>query len=247
MKRCLTLLLLLCALLPGARAQSGTGMPRLVLADPFVELHTGPGRGYPVFHVAARGEAVELLLAHTQWIQLRTDGGQVGWATRDSLQGTLAGGGWEPGLLRRWTDRHLRDRLELGARLGRFQGQPLAEMGLRWQLSPAIEIEAVAGQVQGLYSGTDYWRLGLALDPMNEQALAPTFALGVGRLHNVPNASLVEQGITNANLAHAGLGLRWRFGGRWRLRAEWSHHLALLSEQRSREYRALSLGLAFTF
>ena len=44
-------------------------------------------------------------------------------------------------------------------------------------------------------------------------------------------------------LAHAGLGLRWRFGDRYLLHADWSHYVALLSEQRSREYRALTLGL----
>ena len=111
--------------------------------------------------------------------------------------------------------------------------------------------EAAAGQVQGLYSGTDFWQVDTVVEPMSDQTLSPVLALGVGRFRNIPNASLVEQGTTNANLAHAGLGLRWRFGGptgsRYVLHADWSHYVALLSEQRSREYRALTVGLSFHF
>lgn len=29
---------------------------RVQVADPYLELRTGPGRGYPIFHVAAREE-----------------------------------------------------------------------------------------------------------------------------------------------------------------------------------------------
>ena len=35
---------------------------RLRIADPYLEIRTGPGRGYPIFHVAARDEWVEVLL-----------------------------------------------------------------------------------------------------------------------------------------------------------------------------------------
>ena len=32
-----------------------TSYTKILIADPFIELHTGPGRGYPVFHVIERG------------------------------------------------------------------------------------------------------------------------------------------------------------------------------------------------
>ena len=235
---------------PGARAAYAP-LPALALSEPFVNLHTGPGRGYPVFHVAARGEVVQLLLAHTGWVKLRLSTGIEGWAPRDALQGTLQAAGVAPGAFDRWAEAYLRGRLEAGAAWGRFQRQPMLKLGLRYGLSEAIALQAVAGQVQGLYSGTDFWQADVVLEPMTDRALSPLFAVGVGRFRNIPNASLVEQGTTNANLAHAGLGLGWRFGGsdgrRYRLHAEWSHYVALLSEQRSREYRAFSVGLSFHF
>ena len=35
------------------------------VADPYLELRTGPGRGYPVFHVVDRGETVEIMKRRT--------------------------------------------------------------------------------------------------------------------------------------------------------------------------------------
>lgn len=250
--KALILLLLLAvqgALLPLVRAAgvADGAVPTLALSEPFVNLHSGPGRGYPVVHVAARGEVVQLLLAHTTWVKLRLSTGIEGWAARDALQGTLQAAGVAPGVVERWSDTHLRDKLGFGAAWGRFQSQPMLKLGARLRLSEAIAVEAAAGQVQGLYSGTDFWQFDVAIEPMSDRPLSPVLAVGVGRFRNIPNASLVEQGTTNANLAHAGLGLRWRFGTRYVLQADWSHYVALLSEQRSREYRALTLGLSFHF
>jgi hypothetical protein len=244
--KALLLLLLLAGCLLGARAAEES-VPTLALSEPFVDLHTGPGRGYPVFHVSARGEVVQLLLAHTGWVKLRTAAGIEGWTPRAALQGTLQAAGVAPGLFARWRDTHLRDKLEFGAAWGRFQRQPMLKLGARLRLSEAIAVQAAAGQVQGLYSGTDFWQVDAVLEPMSDLPLSPVFAVGVGRFRNIPNASLVEQGTTNANLAHAGLGLRWRFGARYVLHADWSHFVALLSEQRSREYRAVTVGLSFHF
>jgi uncharacterized protein YraI len=56
---------------------------RLTVADPYLEMRTGPGRGYPVFFVVERGQAVVVELRHTDWYKVRADGGQLGgckWA-----------------------------------------------------------------------------------------------------------------------------------------------------------------------
>jgi uncharacterized protein YraI len=56
----------------------------LQIADPYIELRTGPGRGYPVFFVAARDEWIEIELRHTDWFSVRTEGGKLGWVTARS-------------------------------------------------------------------------------------------------------------------------------------------------------------------
>src|SRR5690554_3354022 len=86
--RCVMVLLALLALMPRAHADESEGR-RILIADPFIELHTGPGRGYPVFHVVERGREVTVIKRRTDWFQIRTDRGVEGWAPREQLIATL--------------------------------------------------------------------------------------------------------------------------------------------------------------
>ena len=60
---------ILCAALclPAAAAARGTAPVAVEVADSYLELHTGPGRGYPVTRVIPRGDHVEVLKRRTDW------------------------------------------------------------------------------------------------------------------------------------------------------------------------------------
>ena len=55
---------------------------QLLVAQPYLELHTGPGRGYPVFHAVPRDESVDVLFRRTDWFKVRTERGVEGWASQ---------------------------------------------------------------------------------------------------------------------------------------------------------------------
>ena len=46
------------ALLPLKAAWADDEYVQVIIDDPFIELHSGPGRGYPVFYIAERGEQI---------------------------------------------------------------------------------------------------------------------------------------------------------------------------------------------
>src|ERR1035438_10871324 len=74
-------------------ARAAHELLQLFVSQPYLELHTGPGRGYPVTQVVARGEAVDVLMRRTEWFKVRTEHGIEGWAyERDLLRTTLADG-----------------------------------------------------------------------------------------------------------------------------------------------------------
>ena len=58
-----------------AIAETDGEFPTVSVADPYLEMHTGPGRGYPVFHVVDRGEDVAILLRRTDWFKIRAADG----------------------------------------------------------------------------------------------------------------------------------------------------------------------------
>ena len=61
MPRLLAFILFVQALLIGGVVHARENYLELVVTRPYLEMHTGPGRGYPVFYVIGRGESVKVL------------------------------------------------------------------------------------------------------------------------------------------------------------------------------------------
>jgi len=230
-----------------ASVAEGDAGERLTVADPYLELHTGPGRGYPVFHVVERQATVEIVLRHTDWFKVRTDDGRLGWVHRAQLERTLTAAGATKSFRDVLIDDYLQRRFELGAAYGRFESSPLIKFFAGWRFTDTLSIDAALGQVQGVFSGSSFWRLGLAIEPWSEQRWSPFFGIGVGRFKDVPNLSLVDGQRVDANLADMQLGLRYHLTQRFMLRADYSRTTAFVADERSTEYGAYSLGLSFFF
>lgn len=232
---------------PAAAKVETTQFERLQVADPFLEMRTGPGRGFPIFFVVERHQSVRIELRRTDWYRVRADGGQVGWVHRSQLETTLTEAGGTKTFRDILVDDYLRRKLEFGGGLGRFKGEPLTKFWLTYKPSEVLGVEATIGQVQGVFSGTDFWHVALFSEPWSDMRLSPYFSVGLGNFKNLPNTSLVSALPTDARLGHAGLGLRWYLGERFVARLDWSTYAAFVSDQRTLEYRAVTVGLSFFF
>ena len=240
----------LLALLASAHAQApapAVVSEQLTVADPFLEMRTGPGRGYPVFFVVARGQAVVVELRHTDWYKVRAQAGQLGWVHRGQLESTLTAAGSSKTFRDIALDDYLSRRVQMGGAWGRFKSEPMLKLWASYKLSDTLSVEADTGQVQGVFSGTNFWHLSLHSEPWSDQRLSPFFGVGLGQFKNFPNQSLVGATVTDAKLAHAIVGARYYLSERFVLRADWSIYTAFVSDQRSTEYRAVTAGVSFFF
>jgi hypothetical protein len=244
MIRTLALLLALACWLGCAPARAAE---RLQVADPYLELRTGPGRGYPIHHVAARKEWVEIELRHTDWFKVRTENGKEGWVHRRQLETTLTEAGGQKTFRDIALDDYLARRVELGAAWGRFRSEPMLKFWTGYRFSDTLSGELALGQVQGLFSGTNLWHLNLQTEPWSDRRLSPFFAVGVGKFKNLPNQSLVGALPVDAKLAHASLGVRYHISERFMLRADYSLYTAFVADTRTSEFRAFTAGLSFFF
>ena len=238
------------ASLPGATPSvpvASAGAESLTVADPYLEMRTGPGRGYPVFFVVERGQAVAIELRHTDWFKVRAVGGQLGWVHRKQLETTLTAAGSSKTFRDIALDDYLARRLQMGAAIGRFRSEPMLKLWTSYKLSDTLTAEATLGQVQGVFSGTNFWHVALQSEPWSDQRLSPFFGVGVGQFKNFPNQSLVGATVTDAKLAHAIVGARYYLTERFVLRADWAIYTAFVSDQRSTEYRAVTAGVSFFF
>src|SRR5678815_1980497 len=220
---------------------------RVTITDPYVEMRTGPGRGYPIFFVAGRGEQIDIELRHTDWFRVRSAGGKVGWVHRGQLETTLTASGQQKSFRDILVDDYLNRKLQLGFAYGQFKSEPMLKVWGSYRLSETLSIEGTLGQVQGVFSGTDLWHVDVLIEPWSDHRLSPFFGVGVGKFKNFPNLSLIGATDTNAKMGVARMGLRYYLTERFVMSADYSLYTAFLNDQRSTQYNAWTLGLSFFF
>src|SRR5579864_4263896 len=122
MRRLLALVLLVQALHLGLANAAAKSLV-LVVTDPYLEMHSGPGRGFPVVYVVGRDEVLTVLYSRTDWYKVRAPHGEEGWARREDLVHTKLPSG-EPAPIPPYPD-FLTHRWEVGAGYGVYNRQNL--------------------------------------------------------------------------------------------------------------------------
>src|SRR5271168_1216838 len=144
MRRLLGLILLLQTLHLGISQAANRPRLQLVVTAPYLEMHSGPGRGFPVVYVVGRDEVLTVLFSRTDWFKVRAASGVEGWARRgDLLQTKLASG--EPAPIPPYPE-FSSHRWEIGAGYGVYNRQNLVTAYADFSLTDSIDIEAVAQQ-----------------------------------------------------------------------------------------------------
>lgn len=239
---------LLCLLLFGAMvARADEETDRVLVADPYLELRTGPGRGYPVFQVAERGEWIEILKRHTDWFKVRTARDKEGWVSRLQMENTLTNAGTRKTFRDVLLDDYLRRRLEFGFSFGRFENDPMLTVRVGYRMHENFLAELAISQVAGDFSSTSLFYGAIVSQPFPEWRASPFFTIGMGRFKNTPKATLVSAIETDADLANAGLGLRYYITRRFILRADYKQHVVLINSDRTDSYKEWSMGISLFF
>jgi uncharacterized protein YgiM (DUF1202 family) len=217
------------------------------ISDPYIELRSGPGRGYPIFFVAPRNDWIEIELRHTDWFRIRTEDNKVGWVSRQQLETTLTAAGSTKSFRDVLLDDYLSRKVQLGAAWGHFKSEPMLKLWTSYRFSDTLSLEATIGQVQGVFSGTDLWHVDVLIEPWSDHRVSPFFGVGVGKFKNFPNLSLIGATDTNAKMGVARMGVRYYLTERFVMSADYALYTAFLNDQRSTQYNAWTLGLSFFF
>jgi opacity protein-like surface antigen len=220
---------------------------QLFVAEPYLELHTGPGRGYPVFHVVPRDGSVDVLFRRTDWFKVRTERGVEGWASQaDMLKTVLADGspfrfplGDRAGFTaHRW---------EMGIFAGELGSATLVSWYGAVSFNSQLQVEAAVGNFLGKFTNGVTGDLGLAHVILPEARLSPFLTLGVGLVHTEPKATLVQPANRTEQTAYVGGGLRYYLTRRFFLRAEYKAHYIFTKRNQNEEADEWKLGFAFFY
>jgi hypothetical protein len=220
---------------------------QLFVTEPFLELHTGPGRGYPVTEVVARGDSVDVLFRRTEWFKVRTERGVEGWASEaDLLHATLADG--SPFRFDRGDREGFRShRWEGGVLTGDYGGATLVEGFAARSLTDSLKLELQLGQFLGNLSNGYVADLGLNHVFMPQWRFSPFLTLGTGLERTELKATLVKPRDQNYQTAYAGVGGRYYLTRRFYLRAEYRHHTVFTKGNANEVKQEWKVGFAFFY
>jgi hypothetical protein len=220
---------------------------QVFVKTPYLELHTGPGRGYPVFDVVPQGESVQVLFRRTQWLKVRTRRGAEGWASEEDMLRTVLADG-QPLPLRIGTRAGFTShRFEMGAFAGAYGGASLVSAYTSLSFNSQMAAEVAVGQFLGRYSNGVTADIGLAHVLMPEWRLSPFLTLGIGMLHVEPKATLVQPANRTEQTAYVGGGFRYYIGRSFFLRAEYKTHVVITTQNRNQAEDEWKLGFAVFF
>ena len=219
----------------------------VTIADPYIELHTGPGGGYPVFFVAERGEQIALLKRRTEWFKVKAARGQEGWVHFEQLTTTLDLDGEPFDLPALGFNDYAARRWEVGALYGDFGGaNMIATYGSR-SFTPNLSGELWISQALGRFSDSTMATVNIVHLMYPDWRASPYFTLGGGMIKTEPKATLVATTDRTDSVALAGAGVRVYLTRRFVFRGEYKAHVVFTSRDDNEEVREWKAGLSFFF
>lgn len=220
---------------------------QLFVAEPYLELRTGPGRGYPVTQVVTRDESVDVLFRRTDYIKVRTERGVEGWASvRDLMKTLLADGS-------RFTielgDRtgFQTHRWELGAFVGDFDGANLVSGYGAYSINDNLKFELSGSQYLGDQRSGWMVDAGLTHVFAPEWRFSPFVSIGGGLFRVDKDAQRPNLVDRTDQSAYIGAGARFYLTRRFFLRGEYKERVIFTSRNDNEELREWKVGLAFFF
>lgn len=227
--------------------QAAERKPSVSVADPYLDMHTGPGRGYPKFFVVERGATVEIIKRRTDWFLIRTDRGTEGWVSREQMERTLQPQGEPLDFSASDQDDFTNSRWEGGVLAGDFGGANIVSAYGAYSLNAHVGVELWGSQILGNFSNGWMGSLNLIHETWPDWRVSPFFTLGAGVIHTQPKSTIVQAEDRTDQIAHAGAGLRFYATRRLILRAEYKSYVVFTSRDDNEEVEEWKVGFAVFF
>ena len=248
--------LLIACLLTGTTGAAHAGIgdlfhsekPDVLVADPFLEMHTGPGRGYPVFYVAGEGETIKVLKRRTDWFKVELRRGanisKRGWVPLNQIRDTLDldGEAIDFGSVNRG-DYETR-KWEMGFAAGDFDGARTIDGYLAYGVTPNISLRLTGTQILGNFSDGLMGTVNVVMYPFPEWRVSPYFTIGTGIIHTEPQTTVIQAEDRTDEIVNAGLGANIYLTRRFVMNFEYRRHTVLSSRDDNQEINEWKTGFS---
>jgi len=181
---------------------------RVTIADPFVEMHTGPSAGYPIFHIVDRGVEIGIIRRKTNWFKIETSDGKTGWVSRDQMQQTLQPSGKPFEVVELDESDFAKRKWLLGVTGGEFDSAPVLTIFSGYSFSENLVAEVHFGQSVGNISSSTFIKGNLLMQPLPDLKYSPYLTLGLGKIEVTPSSTLLASNDDVNTFAQVGIGIQ---------------------------------------
>ncbi len=217
------------------------------MADPYLEMHTGPGRGYPIFHVVDRGETVQIIRRKTDWFKVVAPDGKEGWVAKSQMELTLEEDGSTMDFEVIDKEDFTNAKWEMGVLAGDFGGANIVSLYGGYSLTPQVSVEVWGSQILGNFSNGWTGSVNVVHETFPDWRVSPFFTLGAGVIRTEPKSTIVQGEDRNDQIGHVGAGFRVYAARRFLIRAEYKSYVVFTSRDDNEEVEEWKVGFAFFF
>jgi len=219
----------------------------------YIEVHTGPGRGFPIFHVVEQGDIVRLIKRKTSWYQVRTADGKMGWVSLEHMERTMMIGTQTVPFEQVSDAIEESQKIELGIASGWFADGSVVSLMAHYRIFSSLSAEMTFAQSMGTFSSSRLYYAGIMIEFFPHWLVVPYFVSGFGYLKNVPSDIVAGGKEFDQTIANSGLGVRFKLGYRFYLRTTAKMHFSLDGDKgqegqdSSNQYFDFQVGLSAYF
>lgn len=222
------------------------GAMHLLVIDPYAELRTGPGRGYPIFYAVEQGESIQVIARRPGWFEVRTENGQTGWTSTRELSRTMQASGAPADLPSVSYGDYLQRNWQVGMRSGTFidgelDGSDSFSAVAGYRINSWLGLELELGKIlNNDVRGTTYG-LNALFEPFSHWPISPFLSLGVGTMDIDSQPKLVPLSIDSADFETYSLGSNYYLGRNFLIQASFRWH-SIDAEQQTERTQSWSIG-----
>jgi len=225
-------------------------LQQVEIADPYIEMHTGAGGGYPVFHVMERGALIEIIQQRASWFQVRNLEGLEGWVPFEQLSKTIAPNGEQIEFTQVTQEDFAERNWEWGVLGGDFGGAPVFTIYGSYLLNRSFATELSYSNSIGDLSSSSFYKIGVFMQPFPEWEYSPYFHLGTGVITVKPSATLIQPVDQDHQFANVSFGIRTHLTEKIIVRLEYSDYVlfsATKDNDNNEDIREWKAGFAVFF
>lgn len=228
MKKTISLLILFCTLISLSEIASAQddSLLSLEVIDPFIEVRTGPGRGYPIFYVMEEGEKIDVLQRRDGWYEVRGANGKIGWATPAQLSRTLQETGEPADLPTVSFGDYVKNKWRIGFSAGRFFAGDNADMfsaALSYRFNSWFSLEGETGRFYDSNARGSFYGANILVEPFSQWRVSPEFVLGSGKLSTGTQFEVISADEKDASYINFGGGANIYLGRNFMMRLDYRH------------------------